>query len=399
MPGIRETVVLVEPERRNQEHASFNAALLEAVLLAYPEEEVLFLAQEAHLQWARRAYETSLGPISSRVRWQEIQIAPKDFGGIRRLPYERHWCRAVVQLAARHTTRAIILCSVADAGLWLLKGMLNRSSPATPVLAFMHSSLGCIAEPFRRSPWNWFIDLRQVLRSRHPDCLRYIALGPAIHGAVCEILPQVADHFEQLDLPCLWARDAGTDLSDGDCVRFGFFGAPRPGTGFDIFCRLATDMREYSAEGRCEFVLIGFLNTDVPDYPTQDVTGVSHQPLTTEEYCRRGDAITYSIWAGSPAKYRFTASASFVDTLSFVKPGVFLRAPYVESYFAQMGDIGYLCDDYESMRRQITSIIEAPPRDRYREQCANIIRGRRIFSPETVGQSLRALVTRTAKLT
>ena len=387
-------IVLVEAQRTGQEHASFNAALLETVLTAYPDDAVIFLGQGEHLGWVQRAYEDASGPVPSRVEWREISIPPKGTGGIRRLPDERGWCRSVAALARSETVRAVILCSVTDTGLFLLNTLLRFRPSRVPLLVVMHSSLSAIAEPYRRKPWNWFCDFRQLLRSRQPARLRYVALGSAIYQAVCELLPRAAESFVSLDLPCLWVRHAVAERSPDPCVRFGFFGAPRPGTGFELFCQLATDMRGYIADGRCEFVLVGFLSKDAPDYATDNVAGVSREPLPMEEYSRRGDAITYSIWAGDPAKYRLTASASFVDTLSYIKPGIFLKAPYVKSYCDQMGDSGYLCDDYEGMLRVATSLVEGFPQERYSAQCGNILRTREMCSPQVLGPQLREIVER-----
>ena len=60
------------------------------------------------------------------------------------------------------------------------------------------------------------------------------------------------------------------------------------------------------------------------------------------------------------ARCRLVASATFLDALSYVKPGIYLRNPYVEYYFEQMGDIGYLCDSYEEMREVVLAILSFP---------------------------------------
>ena len=73
------------------------------------------------------------------------------------------------------------------------------------------------------------------------------------------------------------------------------------------------------------------------------------------------------------------------------RPGLYLRAPYVESYCAQMGDIGFLCDDYEQMRDAAVSIATEFPAERYLRQRATVLEAARAFSPETLGPRLREI--------
>jgi hypothetical protein len=75
-----------------------------------------------------------------------------------------------------------------------------------------------------------------------------------------------------------------------------------------------------------------------------------------------------------------------------VKPGIYLRTPYVEHYFNRLGDIGYLCDSYEEMRDLVLSLAHEFPAERYQQQCANILAGRRLFEPATLAPKLRNIL-------
>jgi hypothetical protein len=158
----------------------------------------------------------------------------------------------------------------------------------------------------------------------------------------------------------------------------------------DAFARLAREILEPNAQ--VEFILVGFLRDGdaQSDYP--GVTGLSDRPLTPDEYRRRAASLTYAIGTADPAHYRLVASASFLDALSYGKPGVYLRNPFVEYYFRKMGDIGYLCDSYEEMRATLLSIIREFPTEHYRKQRDNIRRGREIFAPQLLARGLREIV-------
>jgi hypothetical protein len=174
-------------------------------------------------------------------------------------------------------------------------------------------------------------------------------------------------------------------------VRFGYFGAASKG-GIDLFHRLAVTLPPSSFGSA--FLMIGFMSSEADALRyAGDITGVSSQPLSSEEYDSRASSITYAVWAANPENYRLAASASFIDALSYLKPGIYLRSAYVEYYFNRLGDIGYLCDSYEEMEDIARSILMEFPFERYQRQCENIVRGRSIFEPSTIAPQLRAIVT------
>ena len=114
--------------------------------------------------------------------------------------------------------------------------------------------------------------------------------------------------------------------------------------------------------------------------------------LSWDDYRSRASAIHYSLGIADPEPYRLTASGSFLDSLSYVKPGLFLRNRYVEACFERLGDIGYLCDSVDHMVETARTIVSAPPIDRYLAQCENIRRGRGMFSPAAVAGELATLL-------
>jgi hypothetical protein len=122
------------------------------------------------------------------------------------------------------------------------------------------------------------------------------------------------------------------------------------------------------------------------------VRGMDSSRLSLAEYDQRADAIDYAVWTANPNSYRLAASASFLDALSYIKPGLYLRSDFVEYYFNQLGDIGYLCSTHEEMEATARSIVSSFPDERYRQQCANILRGRSVFEPARVAMQLRHIV-------
>ena len=391
---MNEQVILCEPQCFGFAHSSFNAALLYTVLLAYPDAQVTFMGEREHLVWVGKVLTREAEVDKRRVKWQEIVIPPRELSRRKRLGSELTWCRYVLRVASTHPIRFLILCSITSIGLFFLKVLMLLKGTPVSILVIHHGILRSIADRQPRKPWSWLLSLRQVLRLPHPKRLRYIALSGSIYRSLLDVLPGVASNFRTLDIPCLWTHNnIPLDLGCGQIVRFGYLGVSAKG-GFDVFCRLAAEIQREVSQKPCEFVMVGFLNQR-GSYPVsgQDaVQGVSYTPLSVEEYARRASSLTYAVVTASPKKYNLGASTSFLDALSYVKPGIYLRNPYIEYCFRKMGDIGYLCDSYQEMQSVILSILKEFPLARYKRQCENILQGRRIFEPQVLAPKLRAIV-------
>jgi hypothetical protein len=288
-----------------------------------------------------------------------------------------------------------------ETGLLVLKARLWGSSEQVPVVVVLHSVLRTLEHRQPRRPWNWIVHLRQVLKLPHCRQLSYVALGASIQEALKKSAPRAAGHFQALDPPYLMADRAAQSNGNGPRIlRFGYFGtAVDDVKGFRQFAEVAQEASQSCREVGSEFVMVGFLNprNHEPSINYQAVKGLSYTVLPYSEYVRRAREVTYAVSFADPRHYRLVASASFLDALCYVKPGIYLRNPFIEHYFDRMGDIGYLCRSYGEVRDTLRSIVGRFPEERYQQQCQNILRGRRLFQPEMLAPRLRAIVTQTRK--
>jgi len=388
------SIVLYEPQCTGYSHANFNAALLRTALLAYPEATVAFSGEPEHVRWVRDALEQHLGTVPDRVVWVGTQIPTRQVLRPGGLAQHRRACSELLRQVARFRAELLVLCSLSSLGLHALKRALSKAPPSVPVLGVFHGALSALSGTRSRNPVDWWFTPRRALDLAHPPGLRYIALGASILRSLESLVPQHSRRFSALDVPTLWEA-LPNQRSASDPVRFAYFGVGRTGLkGFELFCRLAADLEHAVRQGRCEFVLVGFVRgaTSTAIDGLRTIRGISSSPLPPDEYRRRAASATYAIWPGQADQYVLRASASFVDTLCMGRPGICLRAPFIEDYCFRMGDIGFLCDGYEQMLQTATSVVNEFPHDRYRQQCANVLSGGRVFHPDALAPSLRAIV-------
>jgi hypothetical protein len=221
-----------------------------------------------------------------------------------------------------------------------------------------------------------------------------LALGGSIYPSLDLLMPEAASHFRVLDPP-YFMNETATAVDGDRHIRFGYFGVGRNAErAFNQFVRLAQEIQRQPGRKRGEFLIVGHVQTGVGDPAIRPgvVEGASRTALPLDEYTRRARTVTYAVSLADSAHYRLVASASFLDALCYLKPGIYLRNAYVQYYFDRMGDIGYLCDSYDELRDVILAILQNFPEARYQQQCQNIRNGRLRFEPQAVAPRLLAIV-------
>ena len=385
--------ILYEPQMWGEEHAPFNAALVATVLASYPGREVSFLAESGHLEIVR----TLLGQERSRsVEWCPVPIAPRDCSQLKsRLPFEWRLCEAVLDKAQERAAGRILACNITLAGLTALKAQLYKRSPQVETIIILHRIEALLAS--RRN--------RPLLCYANPENLRYVVLGEAIRNEVVRLLPILDRHIAFMTHPYLFPAAPEPSMA-GAPIRLGFLGVGSAAKGFPTFCRLADEVLGSvpNATGKARFELVGHLdegcralldtnpNWNRHGYVDFATYGTSFLPRNAYE--ERAKRLTYTVLPYDSASYRFTSSGAILDSLLHLKPCIVLRTELFEDYFRQLGDIGYLCDSYEEMLDTVKSLVADFPLDRYREQCHNILQGRKRFEPAFVSEELRSIGSR-----
>jgi hypothetical protein len=384
----RGAILLCEPQCAGLEHAMHNAAAIATACLARGDHEIIFLAEPHHLSAVRDLLKANIPDEIFRIEFVPMEIPSRHSAGWRRLRAEKKWITQV-DVLARHEVQAVIILSVINTSLWMLRRWMRRRRVTVPVLGVAHGVLASLAQRPPRRPWDRLLSLRRVLLSDWPETFRLLTLGDSIRECLLEIQPELSTKVVSLDHPYFWSRTQPQEPSAGNTLRMGFLGYASRVKGADVFLRLAGELgREVSG---AEFPLVGFADAAC-GLPPELLAGIEPRPLAPMDYSRRVQELTYVLWTGRAEHYRLTASATFLEALSQVKPGIYLRNPYIESYFHRMGDVGYLCDDLDQMRRTVRSILADFPRERYRQQCRNILAGREIFEPKNLAPRLAAIL-------
>ena len=384
-------IIFIEPLCRGFEHAQYNTPLIKSAALAYPGVPIIYIAEQTHLDHVRAMLASAAPDVS--VEWRSIQLPSRDLAPVKRMKAEYALLRSAMDLGVQTHARAVIATSATDTATLAVKLLLHRRRLPYPVLVVLHSVLAGLED--RARSFAALRGIRLAISVPHPKGLQFIVPGRPIQEYLNAHFPEVAAHCRPLDHPSFWAVQEPVIPHPTAPVRFGFFGVSAV-PGFDLVVQIA---RELKAEGcTAEFSMVGHLNH--PDDPKRDYTPVpdaSPKILTPAEYRSRAEHLTYALWTTRTHRSGLVASSTFLDTLSYIKPIVYLSNPLIDWYARDLGDIGYRCMDGEEMKSLVRRLAAEPPGERYLRQCRTIQEGRRAFDPEVVGGILRTIIEETGR--
>lgn len=396
-------IVAYEPTCWGLEHVNFNVSFLATVAAAYPDQEITFFAERDHLAAVREKL-NEFRPAAP-VHWREMEIGPRKRYTIRaRLRAEWRVSNRVLGEAEKLAATYVIACSAMPACLLAIKALLILKFRSLRVLAVQHGSVLSWLHhpkgrrlPERRSAYGFALVWCPVSR------LRYLVLDDPVLPKTFQMEPSLQGRMFALGWhPYLFGETTIQPLMESP-LRFGFIGTATNRKGFPDFCRLARETGANFPEGRFVFELVGYVtDPDVREAVESGALGADLRHfvsmpqtdtfLDAREYNRRLSRLTYALLPHDKLTGALTSSASILDGFAHALPCIAIRNSLFEEFFREMGDIGYLCDTYEEMRDTVFSLLRTLPTERYLEQRRNIIRGRKLLTPESLAPRLREIL-------
>jgi hypothetical protein len=387
-------IVICEPRLRGFEHATVNAALIGTVAEAFQEEELIFLAEAEHIRYVKNI----LDAHSVVVRYHETPSPPGTLHNYPRSAAQRSAAdfllyRNIFHLAHKNHANTIIFCSATTRGIISIKALLRRYRGIV-CLVVPHDILQAVTRVPSLRPDRLLSSFRFWISFGNTHRLRYVVLGPRIEERLKQYVPQMSGYVSSIDLPYFFSDDVVPEPFADDVIRFGSYGVGSFVKGTDIFFRLAEEVQSAKTTYKPTFTLIGHI-------PDKRMRAVPHRwvnipsldaPLSAEayeKYCRDTD---YALFFNRPNAFELRTSGAILDAFLFLKPIIALKSPLSEYYFKKMGDIGYLCENYNAVRDTVLDILERRPNDRYRQQQENILTQRVQFSPAGVSLKFRNLL-------
>ena len=374
---MQSAIAVVEPQMENLFHASFNAALLHAVVLAWPAVPVSFRAFQGHMEVVREILSEHAPDLVARIEWRTAEL-PSSGSTLARWRQTAAALRDIFRTGER-----VLFCSGSRMQLLQLKRAMRGAGHVARVV--LHGDLELLEQPIsERFPKSLFA-LRRVLSGPPVAGLRYILLGPSIRENIPAAYRAVFADAGVIDhpyhFPPLGPAPPGP-------LTFGIFGDSGEARTPEKIARAVK-----AVNPDIHFRIIGFLSDASVVERVRDVLDdAGEDPISRTVFRERAEGITHTLWLAKIGGFRLRASGTFFDALAYAKPLVYTANPYLDRYFALEPALGVRVSTLDEVPEAILGVACSFSEASYAASRAAIETFRLRFTPQELAKRIPAAV-------
>lgn len=368
-------------------HLPFNEEYLRVLRAAFPADRIVFRARAGHVANLKPRV-ADLGGIDFEAC---APFAPP-FGLSSHNPLGGHLaaqaCRRTMADAVRGRPLRLAALLGADGNLY---GAVGRQWPkvaSAPLHIILHGQLGDTMIWRSRNPLTRAADLVSQIQHPLPPSVRLVALELGVEEAIAELAPQNRS-VVTLEHPILTSEWTEETPPSGDTLKIAFLGNARRSKGFEVFTSLAGS----TARDDLAFESIGIA---APDTNHLDVSMLARKPSRTsmsrQDYLEAVRAIDVVCLPFHSRAYDFTASGTFADAVSALKPLIAFRNRTFDAIVAKYGPIGWLVESEAELFYLVGTLDRGAFLAARPEWVANLRAIRAARQPEALAPGYAALV-------
>jgi hypothetical protein len=369
-------------------HLPFNEEYLRTLRAAFPDDRIIFRARAGHVANLKPRVADLAGVALEACEPFTVPFglsSHNPLGG--RLAAQR--CRQIMADAVRGSPLRLAALLGTDGNLYATVGRhWPKVSPA-PLHMILHGQLGDAMIWRSRNPIARAADLVSQIQRPLPPSVRLLALELGVQEAIAELAAgnRSVITLEHPILVSEWSEE--TPPSDDGKLKIAFLGNARRSKGFEVFISMArTSEREDLA-----FESIGIA---APDTDHLDVSTLARKPSRTsmsrQDYLDAVRAIDLVCLPLHSRAYDFTASGTFADAVSALKPLIAFRNRTFDAIVAKYGTIGWLVDSESELFYLVSTLDQHAFKAARPEWVANLRAIREARRPEALAADYAALV-------
>lgn len=372
-------IAAIEPVFANPEHAAVNAGLIEAIMLAYPDELVTLAAPVEH----RAAVMEVFGATRATIGRFDIEVMPP--GGIRIARIAAQF--RVMRDAVRALRPRALVCLSSTPETFFACRLLSFFDRRVQIVVVLHGNLHNATGWRSRDPRHRMLDSRSSLWVGSHSPIRFVVLETAIREAALALglLPRGRTDVWPLPINDHEIRPASDRLRSRR-VRIAFLGAAKRSKGFGEFLALMRRALQQEPDGY-EFSLIGAMRETFTAEETAGLT-LTGEMLPRAEFLERLGSVDYICMPLSRDTYALTASGSLLDCIASATPLIATRTAAV-AHMAAGGPIGFLADGPEALAGIVLDRARLMDRAMHRTFQRNLVRLQSQRCPGAVAVAVR----------
>ena len=354
---VSKQLFYIEPFMRGNQHAPFNAAMLQVLQCVYPEAAVTLWCSPDHLLALKEQ-----SPLSAQVTHKPLNVpALSAANKIRWIYKHAAECWVLTKLliqAHRDAVNLVYFAFLSPPAQWLLSCYRVFFFKKCNIFVQLHG-----LELLKSSAQNKAVDrlyawlLRNAFRRKRSG-LYYIVLERRAQSYLQEkqLIPPA--HLLYIPHPYLFPPPLARQKS-ANVVTFVHLGVARLSKGSQHFFELAKQFKEEIAQRKLIFQVVGHLLPEMAPYVNSYVVYPKKgEMLPLAVYQEALASADYALFCYGTDSYELTGSGALMDAIAARKPILGLRNPSFSEIFAIVAQPpGVLFDTLEEMEQYIRSII------------------------------------------
>lgn len=383
-------ILIIEPKLLNVQHIPVNCSFISIIRKQYPEEKIVFAADKDYIENAKIFFSHNnlnidnidyhpIDVIQVSSGKQEFKSIPNQFKILTKLINKLQ----PEKILFLYTHRPAVLFAK-----WF--ALTNKKIPISMIFHSDLESLLDLESDFRKkilSPYN----LHWGLKFCKTPQTKYIVLSEHMKPKLLSMLPNLDKNLIECHHPYIFEEAYEHKPFKDNVIRFSTFGEGYKQKGTDLLFELAQNIDPNQTNYKPEFSLIGaILDPQLKPYIEKNTSvkvAAQDKRISREEFSTLAKDIDYALYFYRNDAYQLTASGAFLDALTYLKPIIARKNPFFEYYFNLLGDIGYLCEDYDEIEQVIKNILENPSKERYLHQRENLLKARTIFEIDSIANT------------
>lgn len=344
-------IKIIESLKTGNEHVLVNAKMIE-IFTSIFKDSIKVYAEKKHVEILKK--------YNNNIEYKKIKVTGHGKGKVKSVI---HFLRSIFYnvsfLILSSKNDKIIYLSTNPIGLIIMKivnYILKRE-----VYMVCHSELEFLISENDKYLSTIYKKIAKIYRwsfnKVEKDSIKYIVLGESIKRNLIKIVKKTDyKNLLVIDLPYEYNK-MEEKIEKTKKIKLGCIGIASTAKGTEKIFEIAEVFKDKIIDNKINLSIIGKLTEDVKKFKNDYVEYLNDNVmLPREEYDNKIKELDYILYFYPKDSYKLIASGAFFDAIALEKPIIAIENDFFRYYFDRFGDIGYLCNNLEDMKKILYDI-------------------------------------------
>jgi hypothetical protein len=382
-------ILVLEANQKGEIHSIFNSSMLIILMKAFPDEDILFIADHKHLQAVLqnlRNNKQNLDHLHTRRIFLSSKNHIAKIYWLPRILMEFVNTYNALKIGKRQNCKFVFICSIFPSAQYFYK-VVKPLFRKVKVLIALHGELEMLTKKKDKGQNFWGKILNKSFRMVDQEA-RYLVLGDNIKENLLALTSINKEAIFSIMHPYFFHDyiNSFNRTQHEKPIKIGYVGVMQLHKNSNRLFSLANEFKQQITQHVIEFKAIGPVHKDLMPFANSYVLfRPGFDMLSREEFEKEVSGLDYAIYFYDTSWYNLTASGALFDAIDFYKPVISLKSSYFQEIFKRGGEMGYLVNDMNEMKELLDRIIVIGD-PKYDQFVDNMKKFKQTYSLENIGK-------------